>query len=427
VAIICIDFGTSSIRAALRDNSGSVTPLALNERPSIDNASIPSAYAYSEGRLYFGEAAIARHTVAPTTTLLETSPKSWFFGDKIDKIDTSIATTNISRFAAVAGLVALGASRALSQAKRKIPAESIEFRISHPIWQAYRRSRIYSDYNILTALANNDSGAHLDWEISLDHYRHWLDNNVAPLRAESIKPDPDPEEPIAAAIELIGAPKSNSRNPILVVDIGAGTTDLAVFQQLMPSSGTSWKLCRLGNPMSIGQAGDTLDRILLKIAEHCDSATGSTELKNFENEIRLNKEKLFSTGTVFLPHSRKLKLAEFTEHHDVQTFAATLQSATEKLIASAPIFEGSGAHQNDQIAVIYAGGGGSIDFIRSAVARGIRSAKPRLTPFLYEYAKPSTYSVSASYERMAVSMGGTRNKEDWPIGMTRPLFYPGLG
>jgi hypothetical protein len=403
--------------------------LILNRRPSIDNASIPSAYAYSDGRLYFGEAAIARHSAAPAQTVLDTSPKSWFFCDKLDQIDTRIPECEVTRFEAIAGLVAISASKALAEGRKHVRTGQMMFRIAHPIWGSYGKSSVYTRYDILVTLATGDLGSSLDWTVPVAEFRDWCRSSLDRHRGKPDRPIPDAEEPVAAAMELMGAPQPNRRNPVLVVDIGAGTTDFAVFQHVLPdrTSRKTRKLYQLGDPLSVQSAGDALDRILLQIAAEGLATRAGNELKSFEGQLRQNKERLFRESSLALPGSRELQLDTFESHGSVRQFAATLKEATRTMVASAPIPRGSGAHQNDQLGVIYAGGGGSIPFIRSAVERGIRSADPRLTPFLYEYSRPDGYAVTASYERMAVAMGGTRPKDEWPQGLTRAASYPGLG
>ena len=60
--ILCLDFGTSSLRAALFDNKGyqSVLPIGLSVRSALDDASIRSDILLSSdgSKIYLAEEAI---------------------------------------------------------------------------------------------------------------------------------------------------------------------------------------------------------------------------------------------------------------------------------------------------------------------------------------------------------------------------------
>ena len=79
---LCIDFGTSSIRAALFESARSrPQALELGEafRSSIDRASIPSAiFIDSSGEaVVFGEDALKQGLRGDRSLLFEMSPKRW--------------------------------------------------------------------------------------------------------------------------------------------------------------------------------------------------------------------------------------------------------------------------------------------------------------------------------------------------------------
>ena len=108
--MICVDFGTSSIRAALMKTRSYVPhPLAIASRSPIDNASIPSAiYIPSTGdNIFFGMDALERGLTSKRPLLLELSPKSWLRPDEVAHIDApAIDGLPFTRRQVICGLLA---------------------------------------------------------------------------------------------------------------------------------------------------------------------------------------------------------------------------------------------------------------------------------------------------------------------------------
>lgn len=78
---LCIDFGTSSIRAVRRLQSGKLKPLDIGRvtRSKLDEASIRSEIHVDENRRYvrYGERAVIARNEGGTPSLYESSPKLW--------------------------------------------------------------------------------------------------------------------------------------------------------------------------------------------------------------------------------------------------------------------------------------------------------------------------------------------------------------
>src|ERR1035437_1818913 len=79
--VLCIDFGTSSIRAVRRMPNGKVKPLDIGRVAGsrLDDASIRSEIHIDEHGRYvrFGERAITARLASPNFLLYEPSPKLW--------------------------------------------------------------------------------------------------------------------------------------------------------------------------------------------------------------------------------------------------------------------------------------------------------------------------------------------------------------
>ena len=71
-------------------------------------------------------------------------------------------------------------------------------------------------------------------------------------------------------------------------------------------------------------------------------------------------------------------------------------------------------HRVDEVKVIFAGGGSKIKFLQDAIGKNITIAGKRLPISIVASASPSR-NLPASYERLAVALGGTTPESDWPV------------
>ena len=114
-------------------------------------------------------------------------------------------------------------------------------------------------------------------------------------------------EPLAAGSGRIWADRS-ARNLLLIVDVGAGTTDFSLFWVVQDARTGSRKAFPV-EPCSdaVRMAGDIVDDVLLKqilIRAHGDS--NDVIRKRIEADLRLRglrrlKERLFETGSLEVP------------------------------------------------------------------------------------------------------------------------------
>ena len=109
MAVLCIDFGTSSIRATFRGNNTARKVLDLGRvtgAKSLDDASLRSdVYLASNGlTLFFGEAAVLARSTDPDALLYESSPKLWLRNPG-DLNKTIVATSKLTQRDVLAGLI----------------------------------------------------------------------------------------------------------------------------------------------------------------------------------------------------------------------------------------------------------------------------------------------------------------------------------
>ena len=104
----------------------------------------------------------------------------------------------------------------------------------------------------------------------------------------------------AAAIE---DHMSNSRPNVLVVDVGAGTTDLGFYKFVLPNNGQARIYPYRNGGSALKIAGDRLDQLLINfirkqggLDEH--SADGQRSMYVIKRDIRDLKQQLFATGSL---------------------------------------------------------------------------------------------------------------------------------
>ena len=257
--VLCIDFGTSSIRAVRRMPNGKLMPLDIGRvaKSRLDEASIRSEIHIDEHGKYvrYGERAITAKLESLNSLLYEPSPKLWLRDP--DSLGLMAAPgLNLTRENLLAGLIA----NALHACVRvmdigEATLRQIDIRIAHPVWPA----NVAKDAN--AAMARICAQAQ---RMVFD--REWATVTVTQLESHTRTPgtatksSADVVEPVAAAVELLPSAE-NVRRVCAVIDVGAGTTDIGLFQAVAPDSASMvrGKLYPLGEPVSVFKAGNIVD------------------------------------------------------------------------------------------------------------------------------------------------------------------------
>lgn len=435
---ICIDFGTSSIRAALRKQNNLLPhPLAIAPRSQIDNASIPSAIFISNAgdELLFGDKALEAGLSGQPRLLFEASPKSWLSPANIAHIGTPAATgLPFSRRQLIAGLLSLSVrdSRRAAKSAFELEPDTLVYRISHPVWISSERHRMVTEYDDLRRVACADIGRKMKYEMTADEFELWCEK--ASPDPQLLPPDVEVEEPVAAALELFPDPPTNRRSAALVVDVGAGTIDLGLFVSVLPDrdSRVKRKLIPMTAPRSLFGAGDEIDNALIALVEEKLGPKGSSHLAALKNDIRRSKEQLFDTGNLVFRNA-EVSREELVKTENLRQMARGLKRAIDEMFSdagarfqsqlSAPV------HGIGHLDVVFAGGGANLAFLRSLVGNVVSMGNTTLSATQAEATTPDNFEVEASRGRMAVALGGTTFVKDWPKtemeqGVIRALSTP---
>lgn len=420
---ICIDFGTSSIRAALRKDRNILPhPLAIAPRSSIDNASIPSAIFISKAGddLLFGDKAMEAGLSGQPRRLFESSPKSWLSPANIAHIGTPAATDlPFTRRQLITGLLSLAVRDSRRAAKHAFELESdtLTYRVSHPVWISSERARMVAEYDGFRRIACAEIGRQVKYQMTVREFGLWC---------EKAKPDPelpptdvDVEEPVAAALELFPNPPTNRRSAALIIDVGAGTIDLGLFISVLPDedSKAKRKLIPMTAPRSLFGAGDAIDNALLNLVEQKLGTTGSGQLAALRNDIRRSKEQLFDTGNLVF-HQTEVSRDEIVKTDKLRAIARGLKRAIDEMFSDAGLrFQAqlsAKVHGIEHLDVVFAGGGANLGFLRSLIGNVVSMGNATLSAKQVEATSPDNFEVEASRGRMAVALGGTTFARDWP-------------
>lgn len=422
--ILCIDFGTSSIRAALREgNPARPKVLELGEafRSSIDRASIPSAIFIDAlgSRISFGEEALKRGLRGEKSLLFEMSPKRWMTNDSPSMLDKKLfPSTELTRKHLLAGLLAQAFSAtATSTGLSKSELLKIKTRVAHPVWSSGAQESLKKHLRLITEMGHHLLGI-TNQPISPNDLLKVINSSSRKTFAPYFF---DVEEPVAAALQLFEN-SDNSREICVVIDVGAGTTDLGIFLSLTPdesSIGHRRKFIQAASPRSIYMAGDLIDEEVINLIRYRARNLNNDSLQDLQRRRRNIKETIFSRAKKVFEAGVEVTLGELEKQARIRRMQEELASSFIDLIREAssfvqPFVEAS-SHRVDCINVVFAGGGGNIGFLRQAIGKTAELTNRRSVPIVIRPATSVDRTLPAAIERLAVAMGGTTPEDDWPV------------
>lgn len=419
-SVLCIDFGTSSIRAAIRHGNRTARPIPIGAAfgSSIDSASIPSAIFLSDdfANVAFGQEALTLGMTGRKAAIFDISPKKWMTaGYPSDLMNGISDRTNLTKLHLLSGLIAQSLS-AICKSEKLRPHDlaELEIRLSHPIWPGHRKSELLRHLIGISKLAISICGLTdrlCDTETFLAKTRGF--------EAAANPPEVDVEEPVAAALQLFDN-DLNSREICAVIDVGAGTMDMGIFLSLTPDAASHRhrrKLIQAAPPRSIFKAGDFIDDALLNLITHKSKTTSDVVVSDLNRRRRSIKESLFESKKIYeagvevqLDELQALPQIHAMSEELASTFGTMLHEASSYLST----FVDASFHRTDKVNVIFAGGGASIDFLHRAVPSNYNFGSGRKTPVSITSYSGNYVSLPASIDRLAVAIGGTTDVIEWP-------------
>jgi len=238
-------------------------------------------------------------------------------------------------------------------------------------------------------------------------------------------------EPVNGVLEALAAASarvisdSSARDLMLVVDVGAGTTDLSLFWVVQrtqtngqPELQRAWPVNPCGT--AIKQAGDTLDSLLVQELMRradlgADEALKQRVSRDLFRRVRRLKETLFETAAIEVDlvsdHTVSLTKESFMDVSGVKKFENQICAAIQGLLNEVDQSWESAARDSG-ITLVLAGGGCGLPMIRSLKDRcwtiGMRTVSCRLAPDLpSDLAERFSREFAQEYPKLMVAMGGS--------------------
>jgi hypothetical protein len=449
VAVFSLDFGTSSIRAALREenNQRIVLPLGLvSGASSLDEASIRSDIAVDPTKktIYLGDAAVRARAQKPDVVFYESSPKLWIKED-LDGLEKSpVKECPFKRRDLLIAVLAnafqaVGQSIPYVQRGQQNSASNLgllkggEICIARPLWPEAIRSRadeILLEIGVLALeLAPKMGKSQIEWK------------TLAAFLSSSVKAKGRCKatiEPIATAADLLEN-SVDTRRICAVVDIGAGTTDVALFQASDSAiDNLPNKLFPLGKPRSLFLAGNAIDSALNDIILQKLKGADLRVKKDIVARGRFVKEALFRDKRVS-EFGVSVLLDEFESSEKVRYIAdsirAEVQSAFDECQKSISDwldgpFKLAGTSEK-KLVIVMAGGGASLPFLRKTLEKpytiGGRIFQAKVTdPPTKDSRELKNYG--ATRQRLAVALGSVSSEYERLIfEHANTVSFAGLG
>ena len=430
---LCLDFGTAMSKAfAWNKDSDIPIPLRIGHaagEPASSPYSLNSAIFISRnGLVFFGQAAINRAaaadpeqhrafmsikdilTVGPMNDLQEPVPDQYDPGGHLVRYREVIAL--YLAFLTDSALLAL-------LEDHQVESRNIPRSYTKPVFDQERdewATAILTDCAIVgQALADRFTGQWIEG-IPLDALRTVIDKantQEEPLVVEGgVLP-----EPVAAFASRVRkfAPEGHRRRLMMVIDVGAGTTDFAMFARVERED--EIRLCRIGNSVTtIRIGGDAIDDALMDyLLQQAEVTAGRSRrgaiMADLKRDIRLVKEELFRNGYV----TRRLvndlnteaRISEFEECPAMVSLRDAMQEKFHDVLSEID----SSWLTFDHLEVFFTGGGASLNMVtRLARNQPVAVGGSRITPIPVtqtpSWLEDECEDVADSFRQLAVCIGG---------------------
>jgi hypothetical protein len=245
------------------------------------------------------------------------------------------------------------------------------------------------------------------------------ESRIYPYVAEDIT------EPLGVAGSMMSW-KTPVDSLIMVVDVGAGTSDLSLYRMRFdPETGESIAIEIENSARGLTEAGNHLDRMLIELIIKKSGVTSDDPMwvnvrGALELEIRDLKETLFNDGSVFVTLRNgtdvEIDLNEFLDLAPVVRFGESLRATMSEILESvdASWINWVLAHTGKKLTVALTGGGSELPMVRK-LAEGEISVRGRDVPVARAVAFPTWLreldeNLEMDYPRVAVSLGGARRR-----------------
>jgi molecular chaperone DnaK (HSP70) len=426
---LCVDFGTAYSKAAAapadawsRFAPGSVRPLMLNPGQEFGNAFLlDSAVFVDEGRVLFGRAGLNRASeLEEQKRLALRSFKTLLSVNDLDRaLNTNApATIDPHRVFQMRDLIVLYLAYLMAAVERGVESDamlggtqSVKFRYAAPAWRGADSAGMHDVILRLFGEAEAFRTAIGKRILAPEGVPLRVISDALPKALEAARPMEMGlifEATAAAAYSSVGLESSGSH--IIVVDVGAGTTDIAA-------------LARVGSRTielpearyTVKQAGDFIDRVIanriLQSASWARKPEQKAELWTvLMRQMGDIKETVFAEGKATLRHQGRaltIKANEIERDGDFKDFLKTLTEAYKHSLNV--IRDDANARGRVDVHAVAVGGGASAPFVQNLI-RLKAGGKPRVVPrpATPEWAHAGEFqgNLAPVFPQLAIAIGG---------------------
>lgn len=434
---ICVDFGTAMSKAALTIDSGAndreVTievlrlGVAGQQQEVSETMLISSVYIRNDGTMLFGKSAVdaslSEGAISGRSRL--DNIKRYLSEDGFDDYvssafnPTSTKVTARHLILAYLSFFAYTINHCTDELGIK---RNVERRFAMPCFEEHRSTQVADVLRTMLSQAQviaDTFGERFLGGIPLAEYMEAV--SQLPTESENWKMiGRHLTEPLGVANALFDE-HANINGIVLVVDVGAGTTDMSLFRIHKDPAKPCDAFEAPRAARGIVQAGNYLDRLLRSYVlqkagigtEHPDYKSAFSRI---ELAVRDNKESLFQTGSVYIPVSDSDGITvtkdEFCDLGPVKTFTAKLQQTVQDMMDEVPEDWIAVASQSPAIRVVCTGGGATLPMVKALQAgemssRGYSFKRIGRENFP-EWLEKNHSSLRADFPRTAVAIGGAR-------------------
>lgn len=425
---LCIDFGTAFSKAAIaptgawsRFDPANVRPLMLSAEGQ--NAFLlDSAVFVDEDRVLFGRAALNEaEAQADNKRAALRSFKTLLSVSDLDRAlaTNAPATIDPHRVFQMRDLIVLYLAYLLASIERAIMTDpmlaqggTLSRRYAAPAWRAGDSAgmhdvivRLFGEAEAFRAIVGKRIMA--PDGLSIRAISEALPK--ATEEAEALDMGLIYEATAGAAYTSVGL--ENSGSHMIVVDMGAGTTDIAALARLGP------RTIELPEArVTLKQAGDFIDRVIanrvLDAAKWAKRQEEKAELWSvLMRQMADIKEAIMADGrTTLRNQGRSITLAfkDVEKDQDFREFQKSLREAYDHALAV--VRDDARARGRSDVQAIAVGGGAATPFIQELIRRKMESTRPRVIPRPatpdWAHAREFRGNLAPVFPQLAIAIGG---------------------
>ena len=391
-ALLCIDFGTAFSKASIwLEGEDAPIPLDLGTASGTGGLLVDSSAFIDDGHLFFGPEAVRRHAALGDVSRLPfASPKELLTHDH-ESFHTSRPNTSIDPTGSfrsrdllalyLAFLTAISCDRAAAHGVgphvlRRFAApgwSNSQVSASSPHFEhvAKQMNELLVDAQVLA-----DSIPLSAWATGLDigMARSALDD-LGLVTADRKRLSSFVERPVLEAVAAATGVQDrlvNRRPQVLVIDVGAGTTDIGVFKYSIAEEEA--RVATYKNGLSaLKIAGNRLDDALIDLAWSqlgyaSDSQLKDTHARRMRIRVRDLKRTVFTTGATNIEldgfETVKVEQAQLEQTPAARYFAREFETAVKKALNGAGVGSRNFLQTNEPNVAVFTGGGGTLPMLR---------------------------------------------------------------